>query len=208
MFTGLIQAVGEVVGLSTVEKGLHVQVAAPSLPQALSHGASIALNGCCTTVTDFHQHDTHDYFDVTLSAETLACTEFKTITLGTRLNLELPLLPSSPLGGHYVTGHVDGSVEILGIEAEGECFIWTLALPKEPRHHALFVPKGSVALQGISLTLNTVTDKTFTCCIIPHTLAHTNLGDFHAGDFLHFEGDILGKYVQRQLQFHLDRTLT
>jgi riboflavin synthase len=200
MFTGLIQGIGEVVGVNHVEEGLHVKIQAPLLESPLAIGASIALNGCCTTITDFKVVDTHQYFDVTLSAETLARTEFKHITLGYQVNLELPLLPSSPLGGHYVTGHVDGCLEVLGIEHIGECWILRIALPPETEAKALFVEKGSVALNGISLTVNTVEVDVFTCCIIPHTLSNTNVGLLKVGDSLHYEADILGKYVQRQLQ--------
>ena len=201
MFTGLIQGIGEVVGLTQVEKGLHLKIEAPLLESPLSLGASIALNGCCTTVTAFDLLNDSQNFEVTLSSETLARTQFKQIKRGSRLNLELPLLPTSPLGGHYVTGHIDGCLEIRSIEPDGECSIWTIALPKADMEKALFVPKGSVALNGISLTVNTVDPSSFSCCIIPHTLSHTTLGDFQVGDFLHYEGDLLGKYVQRQMEF-------
>jgi riboflavin synthase len=201
MFTGLIQGIGNVIGITAVDKGVHLKIEAPLLESPLTLGASIALNGCCTTVTAFHVSDTYQVFEVTLSSETLARTQFQHITLGSRLNLELPLLPTSPLGGHYVTGHVDGCLEVKGIQPDGECSIWTIALPEANDEKALFVPKGSVALNGISLTVNTVDATSFSCCIIPHTLSHTTLGDLAVGDFLHYEGDLLGKYVQRQLSF-------
>jgi riboflavin synthase len=201
MFTGLIQGIGEVVNITPVEKGVHLSIDAPVLESPLTHGASIALNGCCTTVTAFDVRGESQTFEVALSSETLSKTLFGQITRGSRLNLELPLLPTSPLGGHYVSGHVDGCLEVMSIQPDGECSIWTIALPQADAEKALFVPKGSVALNGISLTVNTVDATSFSCCIIPHTLSHTTLGDLAIGDFLHYEGDLLGKYVQRQLQF-------
>jgi riboflavin synthase len=196
MFTGLIQEVGTVKTVSPMlGGGLTVVVQAPHSVPKLTPGASIALNGCCTTAIAF---DT-ETFTVELSPETLACTTFAHLAPNDRLNVELPLLATSPLGGHYVSGHVDGCVTLRDKQPVGEYWELRLSLPVQPAQHAWFIPKGSVALNGISLTVNTVEADAFTVCIIPHTMANTTLSDAAIGEALHFEGDILGKYVQRFL---------
>ena len=196
MFTGLIQEGATVQCVTPMQGGgLRVVVKATESALNLTPGASVALNGCCTTAIEF---DT-ETFTVELSPETLACTTFSKLSTGQRLNVELPLLATSPLGGHYVSGHVDGCLTLLQNIAVGEYWELTFSLPVNPAQHAWFIPKGSVALHGISLTVNTVEADSFTVCIIPHTMANTTLGTLSMGDAIHFEGDILGKYVQRFL---------
>jgi riboflavin synthase len=202
MFTGLIQDVGTVTHIHPMEGGgATFHITSSVLVPQLTPGASIAVNGCCTTAIAF---DTST-FTVELSPETLACTTFGQMKEGALVNLELPLLPTSPLGGHYVTGHVDGCLELLTMEQVGEYWELDVALPVTREQQAWFIPKGSIALDGISLTVNRVLPDRFQVCIIPHTLAHTTLGQAKPGQWLHFEGDILGKYVQRNLALHTIR---
>ncbi len=198
MFTGLIQAFGTAKEVKPLQEGLLVGIEAPmaALTHPLALGDSIALNGCCTTVITLDD----DVFWVQLSKETLNKTTFSTLNVGQRLNLECPITPTTPLGGHYVTGHVDCVLPLLASEAIGICWVLTFALPERMDYQGLLVEKGSITLDGISLTINTVTDSTFTVCIIPHTMTHTTLGDLPVGGNVHVEFDILGKYVQRLLQ--------
>ena len=198
MFTGLIQALGTVGAVTPLNEGLLVGIEAPmaSLTHPLALGDSIALNGCCTTVVRLEEST----FFVELSKETLNKTMFSALQVGQRLNLELPITPTTPLGGHYVTGHVDCVLPLLSSEVVGICWVLTFALPERVDYQGLLVEKGSITLDGISLTLNSVTDKAFTVCIIPHTMNHTTLGDLPVDGLVHVEFDILGKYVQRLLQ--------
>ncbi|MCX5920401.1 MAG: riboflavin synthase [Candidatus Melainabacteria bacterium] len=198
MFTGLIQALGTVCQLAPLNEGLLVGVEAPlaSLSHPLALGDSIALNGCCTTVIRLEG----DAFFVELSKETLSKTAFSGLKLGQRLNLELPIAPTTPLGGHYVTGHVDCVLPLVSSEVVGICWVLTFALPERQDFQGLLVEKGSVAIDGISLTVNTVDSTGFTVCIIPHTMNHTTLGDLPVDGLVQVEFDILGKYVQRLLQ--------
>ena len=114
--------------------------------------------------------------------------------------MELPITPTTPLGGHYVTGHVDCVLPLLTKEAVGISWILTFQLPAEKTFQGLLVEKGSVAIDGISLTVNTVTETGFSVCIIPHTMSHTTLGELLVNGLVQVEFDILGKYVQRLLQ--------
>ena len=198
MFTGLIQALGTVEQVSPLNEGLLVGIEAPmaTLTHPLALGDSIALNGCCTTVVRLEEAT----FFVELSQETLTKTTFATLKNGQRLNLEVPITPTTPLGGHYVTGHIDCVLPLLASESVGICWVLTFALPERLDYQGLLVEKGSVTLDGISLTVNTVTDTVFTVCIIPHTMNHTTLGDLAVGGMVQVEFDILGKYVQRLLQ--------
>lgn len=198
MFTGLIQAIGTVQVTEYLDAGLLVGIQAPNaLFNQLTLGDSVALNGCCTTVIRLADADT---FFVELSAETLEKTTFNAVRMGKLLNLELPITPTTPLGGHYVTGHVDCVLSLLAKEAVGISWVLTFQLPTQKAFQGLLVEKGSVAIDGISLTVNTVTDVDFSVCIIPHTMSHTTLGDLSVNGLVQVEFDILGKYVQRLLQ--------
>lgn len=198
MFTGLIQGIGTVRTTEYLDAGLLVGIQAPvALFNQLKLGDSVALNGCCTTVIQLAEEAV---FFVELSAETLEKTTFNAVTLGKLLNLELPITPTTPLGGHYVTGHVDCVLPLLTKEAVGISWILTFQLPAEKTFQGLLVEKGSVAIDGISLTVNTVTETGFSVCIIPHTMSHTTLGELLVNGLVQVEFDILGKYVQRLLQ--------
>ncbi|MEB3244579.1 MAG: riboflavin synthase [Vampirovibrionales bacterium] len=207
MFTGLIEALGQIRDITySVAAGDTARLArfevttTSAVLAALKLGDSIAINGACMTVTAL----TPDSFKFDVSPESLAVTSLGRLALHETVNLEQSLTPQARLGGHFVTGHVDGLATLTQVEAQGECFALTLHLD-DPTLAKLLVPKGSVALDGISLTVNRVDDLPeggcrFTAMIIPHTWAHTTLCNRKPGDVLNLETDLLGKYVQRLLQ--------
>lgn len=162
-------------------------------------GESIAINGVCLTVTQFN----NQAFSVDVSQETLRCSALKKLNVNETLNLERSVKASDRLGGHWVSGHVDGLSRIQDIRLQGQSRVLRLSMPKELS--GLIAAKGSVTLEGISLTVNTVTSSEFTLNIIPHTWEHTTLKNKHVGDELNLEIDVLARYVQRLLQVEGDR---
>jgi len=157
-------------------------------------GASIAHNGCCLTVIETGP----DTYVVQASAETLAVTTLGGWTEGTSVNLERALAVGDELGGHIVSGHVDGIAEVVGRHEDGEAVRFVFAVP--PDLKAFIAPKGSVALDGVSLTVNEVEDDRFGVCIIPHTLEVTTFGTLAVGDRVNLEIDMLARYVARLLE--------
>ncbi len=194
MFTGLIEDIGT---LRSLRKGTDQAIVtiATSLPVAeLRLGESIAVNGVCLTLTA----SAEDCFSADVSPETLGCTTLGRLTPGARLNLERAMRLSDRLGGHLVTGHIDGLAQIVERRREGNA--WRFRLRCEASIVAMLVAKGSVAVDGISLTVNDVTGDTFSFAVIPHTLAMTTLQDRQVGDEVNIETDLIGKYVARFLQ--------
>jgi riboflavin synthase len=194
MFTGLIEEVGVISAVESSGEGSRMTVSATKVLKNMSLGDSIAVNGACMTVILF----TEKTFSFEVSPESLSKTNFSTFKPGHRVNLERPLTLDSRIGGHYVTGHVDGLASIVSCEIEGTSHIFTFELQSQEMAE-LLVTKGSVAILGISLTVNTVEKNRFSVAIIPHTLAYTNLGDYQVGDSVNIETDLLGKYVRRLL---------
>jgi riboflavin synthase len=190
MFTGIVTAVGNVQALE--KRGdTHIRIAAPFDATELDIGASVACSGCCLTVTERDGSS----FAVTVSAETLACTNLGQWKEGDPVNLERPLHVGDELGGHIVTGHVDGLAEVVKAAAEGDSLRLSLRVPE---HLARFIaPKGSVALDGVSLTVNRVDGATFDVNIIPHTAKVTTLGRARPGSRLNLEVDVMARYVAR-----------
>ena len=190
MFTGIVTAVGNVRALE--KRGdTHITIEAPFDAAQLDVGASIACSGCCLTVTERDGSS----FAVTASAETLACTNLGQWKAGALVNLERPLRVGDELGGHIVTGHIDGLAEVVDASPEGESTRLTLAVPD---HLARFIaPKGSVALDGVSLTVNNVEGGRFDVNIIPHTAKVTTLGQARRGSRLNLEVDVMARYVAR-----------
>lgn len=201
MFTGLIQAVGTVQEVVTLDGGLRMSITVPDDWASRLHlGDSVAIDGCCTTVTSL----TANTFTFEASPETLRRTVMGTSHPGHRVNLELPLTPSTPMGGHYVTGHVDVQAVVVERTEEGLSWILRLQLPAaEPSWMRYLIEKGSIALNGISLTVNTVRDedRTVTVAIIPHTWGATNIDQWQVGSEVNVEFDLLGKYVERLAVF-------
>ncbi|WP_373531116.1 riboflavin synthase [Vampirovibrio sp.] len=192
MFTGLIEEVGAIAQVESSASGSRIRVNAAKVLENVQRGDSIAVDGACMTVVDFDSQS----FAFEASPESLSKTNFSSFHPGKRVNLERPLTPTSRIGGHYVTGHVDGLGKIIAKEVHGNSVVFTFQVPTAEMA-ALLVPKGSVTILGISLTVNTVRENQFTVAIIPHTLAHTSLGDYQPGDAVNVETDLLGKYVQR-----------
>jgi riboflavin synthase len=193
MFTGLIEDVGKIAALR-IENHAAVLTVETKLPLGeMSRGASIAVNGACLTVVK----KTVKEFTVDVSPETLKRTSLQELAVGSAVNLERPMRLADRLGGHLVTGHVDGLAEILAMSTEGEFTITRFAVPAVMT--PLLVRKGSVAIDGISLTVNDCRRGRFSVAIIPHTLQHTNLRARRVGDKVNIETDLIGKYVQSLL---------
>jgi riboflavin synthase len=210
MFTGLIEQQGIVDATWDLPggRGLRLLCSTSQDWADIALGESIALNGACMTVTQYEPRgDKHVSFDVEVSAESLNVTTLGGFTVGQHINLERAMLPTTRLGGHFVTGHVDGLVRLVAIEPDGMGHGLTFELtPPMAQWASCILPKGSVALNGISLTVNTVAyDKDsleatrFTVMIIPHTWTHTTLSQCQVGDLLNIEVDMLVKAIQRQL---------
>lgn len=189
MFTGIIEEVGKFGGLS----GGNIAIGAKIVQSDAQIGDSIAVNGICLTVTQF---DTRG-FRAAVMPETVRRTSLAGLTYGAPLNLERALLPTTRLGGHFVSGHIDGVGEITEMREEGNAILMTVAADDEILRG--IVEKGSVALDGISLTVAAVGARDFTVSLIPHTRTVTNLGAKRIGSPLNIETDILGKYALKLL---------
>jgi riboflavin synthase len=199
MFTGLIEGLGTVQALVTEEAGLRLVIAPPANMlgggdvDRCQLGDSVAINGCCLTVIEIK----HDCWSFQAGTETLSKTNLGRVQSGDAVNLERSLPVNGRLGGHFVQGHVDGVGRVDAIQREGD---WVTMWFRVPNALAeLMVAKGSVAVDGISLTLVNVERDRFSVALIPHTLAMTTLGRRAVGDSVNIETDILGKYVQKLL---------
>jgi riboflavin synthase len=190
MFTGLIEDVGTIGGLRLQQKSAVLTVKTKLPVRSMARGASVAVNGACLTVVKKGLRS----FTVDVSPETLQRTSLETLTVGSTVNLERPMRLADRLGGHLVTGHVDGVGAVAAIERQGEFTIVTFDVPAPLG--ALLVPKGSVAVDGISLTVNVCRKQRFSVAIIPFTLRNTNLRARRVGDKVNIETDLIGKYVQ------------
>jgi len=198
MFTGLIREVGEVVWLRRSERTVQLLVKGPRTATRVRVGDSVAVNGCCLTVTA--QREGQFMFD--LLAESLDRTNLGRLKPGRPVNLERALRVDGRLGGHFVQGHIDGTAEILAVEEKGPDLRLDIALPAEFARYVAY--KGSIAVNGVSLTVAAVNAQDFSVWVIPHTLEHTNLGDLEAGDVVNLEFDILAKYVERLVAVRQD----
>jgi riboflavin synthase len=198
MFTGIIEELGTIRKIKAVREGARLEVSAQSVLQDAKLGDSIAVNGVCLTVVDLGS----GRFAADVSEETLRRTSLKQAHTGTRVNLERPLTISSRFGGHIVQGHVDGTGEFLDARPVGEGWVVCLGFPLELAHY--IVEKGSIAVDGISLTVATLGENWFEVAIIPHTWKVTNLSALERGSMLNLEVDIIAKYVERMMQAHLN----
>jgi riboflavin synthase len=195
MFTGLVSDVGEVERVEAGAKLNHLRIACSYAVETIAPGASIACGGPCLTVVACGDSGDRSWFEVDVGAETLACTTARNWAPGTRLNLERPLRLGDELGGHIVTGHVDGVAKIVAIEDfDGMRHIDI----KAPDDLARFIAeKGSVALDGTSLTVNRVEAGIFSVLLIPHTLSVTTWGERRLGDEINLEVDLMARYAAR-----------
>ena len=193
MFTGLIEHVGRVEALEPIEGGYRLAIGT-AIAGELRDGDSIAVNGVCLTVV---RRDT-DRFVSELGPETARVTTLGDLAAGTLVNLERPMRPDGRMGGHFVLGHVDCKGALKAIRADGE--FWWITVAFDAGLAPYFIPKGSVAVDGISLTVATLRESEFDVQIIPFTWDHTNLQASRPGDGVNLEVDVIGKYVVRVAQ--------
>ncbi|MFH1499829.1 MAG: riboflavin synthase [Verrucomicrobiota bacterium] len=193
MFTGIIEETGSVVAFTEAPDAWKLQIAAKAVLQGAALGDSIAVNGCCLTVTRFDAG--HLHFDVL--SETRRLTNFHALAAGAPVNLERSLRFDGKVGGHFVTGHIDGQGEILVFEQRGADHYLQIRGPAGLGRY--LVHKGSITIDGISLTVAEVEGDTFAVWLIPHTVAVTNLHSRRAGQHVNLEFDLLGKYVEKLL---------
>jgi riboflavin synthase len=192
MFTGLIESVGTVKVLEPRGNDAARLVIESSFAGELALGESVAVNGCCLTVTG---KDAGISFD--LLVETLNRTNLGALKPGSRVNLERALRADGRFGGHFVQGHVDTTAEVLAAEPKGSDRNIVITIPEGGARY--LIEKGSIAVNGVSLTVTSLAEKSFGLWIIPHTLQETNLGDLKPGDRVNLEYDMLAKYAERQL---------
>jgi riboflavin synthase len=195
MFTGIIEETGTVAALTAQGVGSRLQINAAKVLSDLPIGGSIAVNGVCLTAVSVAAGS----FSADLSPETLQCTNLGDLRPGSRVNLERPLLPTSRLSGHFVQGHVDGTGEFLSLEELGDGNWWLrIRAPGELLRY--FVYKGSIAIDGISLTIAALEDDVVAVAIIPHTYQETSLAGLRSGARVNLECDVIAKHVERLLQ--------
>jgi riboflavin synthase len=196
MFTGLVEEVGRVTSLRASEGAgdAHLGLAAGVVREGTHVGDSILVNGACLTVDEI-EADALVFYTM---PETLRRTALGDLTVGSPVNLERAMAAGGRLGGHIVQGHVDGVGEVLDVRAEDDAEIWTFGAPASVLRYA--VEKGSVCVDGISLTVVSVGEDRFTVSILPHTRSHTNLGELGVGSHVNLEADVVGKYVERLMQ--------
>ena len=193
MFTGLIEEVGKLVAVRASDRGTELQIAAPRIARKTRRGDSIAANGCCLTVASRRG----DRLTFDLLDETVSRTNLKGLRRKDPVNLECALPAKGRLGGHFVQGHIDCVSPIVAFDKKNEDFRLEVELPGEFAHYV--ARKGSIALNGISLTVSDVFPKSFVVWIIPYTKRRTNLDRARAGNLVNIEFDILAKYVERKL---------
>ena len=193
MFTGLVEEVGTIKSIEENGGNHRITISAPTTAKELKEGNSVAVNGVCLTALDI----TPATFCADLAAETWARTSLSRITQGAQVNLELPLRADGRLGGHIVQGHVDGVARFVGLDPipQADDFWLHLDIPEELEKYVVF--KGSISIEGISLTVAKLEGLRLTIAIIPHTVRMTNLGSLKPGDPVNIETDIVAKYLEK-----------
>ncbi len=192
MFTGIILDVGEVSALQTYGKDLRAVIKVNKLPlDQQQPGSSIAVNGVCLTLIELNATT----FTIDISAETLSCTTLEDFSVGARVNLEPALTPTTALGGHLVSGHVDGVGSVINIVEEGRSIRFDFSAPSKLAKY--IAEKGSIAIDGVSLTVNKVQENQFDVNIIPHTMKETRFGDYQVNSRVNLEVDIIARYLDR-----------
>ncbi|SCA62701.1 Riboflavin synthase [Chlamydiales bacterium SCGC AG-110-M15] len=199
MFSGIIEKLGRVISAAHTADGKRLIIEMPDLTPKPKIGDSIAINGCCLTVVEIN--NVQYTFDVT--PETLRVTTLDYLYEGDQVNLERALCLGDSLDGHLVQGHVDSVTEVLSLEEElGASLKLTVKVPEHLRHY--LIHKGSITVDGVSLTIASLDDISFSIALIPHTAVVTNLGNKKAGDLVNIEVDLFAKYAERMLSVRLD----
>jgi len=193
MFTGIIEELGSVRSIEERGENARIVIAARIVTEGTNHGDSISVNGVCLTALDIQP----DSFAADVSRETLSRSTLGHLNPGAPVNLERAVTPATRLGGHIVQGHVDARGQFAGVEDHGES--WTLRIKYPPEIARYLVFKGSVAVEGISLTIAALTDEYFEIAIIPKTWEVTNLSHLKPGDDVNIEVDVMGKYIEKLL---------
>jgi len=202
MFTGIIEELGHVAGVSSRQSGARITISASTVTNGSADGDSISVNGVCLTALEIGPGS----FSADVSAETLERSTLGRLEKGTPVNLERATTPSTRLGGHIVQGHVDGCGTFLGADRQGEFWTVSIGYPRDVGRYLVY--KGSVAVEGISLTIASLTDEHFEIAVIPKTWELTNLSFLKRGDDVNLEVDIIAKYVERMMTFGKGDTLT
>jgi len=198
MFTGIVEEIGTIKG-----KGNNfLVIQAKQVLDDLKQGDSIAVNGVCLTVTEV----TKDAFNVDIMPETLKLTNLSTVSIGDKVNLERAMRLGDRIGGHLVSGHIDGLGKIVDKVVEGKNWIFEISVPLELSKY--IIKKGSVAVEGISLTVAEVETERFKICLIPYTLTKTTLGKKNIGNLLNIEVDMIGKYIEKFLDKGVKEKIT
>jgi riboflavin synthase len=193
MFTGLVEEVGECRSLHFGQSGMELVLRVPNASDNIQIGESVAVNGCCLTVTALQGDD----LSFNLLEETLQRTNLGELKAGSEVNLERALLANGRIGGHFVQGHVDCTAGLIASEKRGDDLKLEFELPAQFSHYVAW--KGSICVNGVSLTVASLTEKSFAVWIIPHTQSATNLGKLAKGSQVNLEFDILAKYAERIL---------
>jgi len=199
VFTGIIEHLGTIKKLSLDEQGGRIIVHAPSLAVSLAVSGSIAVNGCCLTIVACDKNS----FSADLSPETLNKTTFSSLKEDDSVNLEQPLTAGKEFGGHFVLGHVDGTGVVVAMDPEGDSWRYSVRVPPEMAKYVVL--KGSITVDGISLTVANWEDQVAEIAVIPFTYEHTNIRDRHPGDAVNLESDVLGKYIEQHLEARANR---
>lgn len=196
MFTGIIEETGVIDFVRPLPAGARIGVKARTVLSDLTPGASIAVNGVCLTAVEITQHR----FEADLAPETLSRSNLGDLTPGSLVNLERPLLPTSRLSGHIVQGHVDATAEVVEIKPLGQDNWWlTIRIPQALERY--FVHKGSITIDGISLTIASLERADIGITIIPHTYHHTAMAQYQVGAHVNIECDVIAKHVERLMQY-------
>ena len=196
MFTGIVEEVGRVTGIEQRGENRRITIAAQNTPAELKPGDSVAVSGVCLTALDIQPGS----FSADLAPETWERTSFSRMHKGTLVNLELPMKANGRLGGHVVQGHVDGVGKIIALDRISDSDNWSLRieLPRDVEKYTVY--KGSISIEGISLTVAKLEGRICTIAIIPHTVEMTNLNSLKAGDPVNLEADLIAKYVEKMMR--------
>jgi riboflavin synthase len=203
MFTGIVEETGTVVKIKQAKKSIQLTVKAKICGKGTKVGDSVAVNGCCLTVVKARSKGSSKLLQFDLLMETWERTNLQSAQEGSLVNLERPLRANGQLGGHFVTGHIDGMGKVLRWEKAGQDWVLDIAAPREVAKYIVF--KGSVAVDGISLTVASVIKNGFRIWIIPHTYEVTALKERQEGSSVNLEADIIGKYVEQFVSARLEK---